>query len=77
MTKRLVPISDLAAYAADPEGFVERAGRAANQAAAQYGKAFHESFARDTVRPELRVPRALIAAVVLLLLVLLVARALR
>jgi hypothetical protein len=76
MTTRLIPISDLAAYAADPDGFVERRGRAANEAAARHGKAFHEGFARKPPKGPGCARQALLAALVLLL-VLLVASALR
>ena len=76
MSKRPISISDLAAYASDPEGFVARCGRPANEAAAQYGREVHERFAREPTRGRRRALEALILALILLL-VLVAWRALR
>lgn len=76
MSKRPISISDLAAYASDPEGFVARCGRPANEAAAQYGRDVHERFAREPTRGRRRALDAVILALILLL-VLVAWRALR
>ena len=46
MPRRLVPISDLAAYAADPEGFKARQGGVASAKSARFGADYHDAFAR-------------------------------
>jgi hypothetical protein len=67
MSKPPISISDLAAYASDPEGFVARRGRPANEAAAQYGREVHERFAREPTRGRRRALDAVILALILLL----------
>lgn len=68
MTRRLIPISQLAAYAADPEGFVDRGGKPANEPGARFGTAYHEGFARTEVKQASRPPYMLLAFIVLLIL---------
>ena len=67
MSKRPISISDLAAYASDPEGFVARRGAPANEAAAKYGRQVHERFAREPMRSRRRALDVLIAALIVLL----------
>lgn len=50
MSKRPVPISRLAYYAADPATYVEKAGGAANARAAEYGEAAHRRAVRKPTR---------------------------
>ncbi|TVS17234.1 MAG: hypothetical protein EA417_07410 [Gammaproteobacteria bacterium] len=54
-------ISRLAAFAADPEGFVERNGGARDPAAAAYGRAAH----REAVRPPAPIKAFIVYAVLL------------
>ena len=67
MSKQPISISDLAAYASDPEGFVARRGRPANEAAAQYGREVHERFAREPTRGRRRALDAVIVALIVLM----------
>jgi len=46
MSRRLVPISELAAYAADPDGFKARRGGAISSQAASFGADYHDAFGR-------------------------------
>ena len=50
MSHRPVRISDLAQYAADPDGFVARRGGVRSPDAAAYGIAYHDRFARRRSR---------------------------
>lgn len=50
MAKRTVSVSQLAAYAANPEGFVRRKGGNINKRAARAGTRFHDRFGRSSVR---------------------------
>lgn len=64
--RSLVGISRLAAFAADPEGFIERSGGARDETAAAYGLAAH----REAVRPPAPVKATLVyVALICILLV--------
>jgi hypothetical protein len=70
MSRRLVPISDLAAFAADPDGYRARNGAPASARAAEFGTAYHASFARARrVRPIVR--RLVVVALCVVVLALL------
>jgi len=50
MRDRPIPVSQLAAYAADPSGFRARRGAVVSPEAADFGERYHRAFARSTPR---------------------------
>jgi len=74
MPRTRVPISHLAAFAADPSGYRARKGGPLSAAAAASGRRFHESFARsEQPAPSWRVVAMGALALLVLVLVLQVA----
>lgn len=66
--RRRIAISQLAAYAADPEGFVARRGGPISAKGARYGDRYHDQFGR---RSPTRLKRRLLFAVVIVALLVL------
>lgn len=50
MRDRPMPVSQLAAYAADPNAFRARRGAAASPEAADFGERYHRTFGRPASR---------------------------
>jgi hypothetical protein len=50
MRDRPIPVSQLAAFAADPNGFRARRGAAVSPEAADFGERYHRAFARSAPR---------------------------
>jgi len=50
MRDRPIPVSQLAAYAADPSGIRARRGAAVSPEAADFGERYHRAFARSAPR---------------------------
>lgn len=64
MTKKRIPISKLAEYAADPDGYVSRKGSVMSPSAALHGTKHHDALGKP---PSSRVP-VLISALLGLIL---------
>lgn len=62
MRDRPIPISQLAAYAADPNGFRARRGVAVSPEAADFGERYHRAFGRPAPRGRVLVWLAVAAA---------------
>jgi RecB family exonuclease len=62
MRDRPIPISHLAAYAADPNGFRARRGAAVSPEAADFGERYHRAFGRPAPRGRVLVWLAVAAA---------------
>jgi hypothetical protein len=50
MRDRPIPVSQLAAYAADPSGFRARRGAVVSPEGADFGERYHRAFARPAPR---------------------------